>query len=69
MGHVIKKYLPTLMVWCGMIMVAVGIYLWLGLAAMLIIGGLWIFVLGALSDIVRNKKVSQPVSQPEEPKE
>ena len=65
----IKKYLPTLMVWCGMIMVAVGIYLWLGLAAMLIIGGLWIFVLGALSDIVRNKKVSQPVSQPEEPKE
>ena len=50
-------------------MVAVGIYLWLGLAAMLIIGGLWIFVLGALSDIVRNKKVSQPVSQPEEPKE
>ena len=65
----IKKHVPTLMVWVGLIMVAVGIYLWLGVAAMLIIAGLWIFLLGAALDIVRNKKVSQPVSQPEEPKE
>ncbi len=55
-----RKYLPTLMVWGGTIMVLVGIYLWLGLPAMLIIGGIWFFLLGAASDIVQNRKPKEP---------
>lgn len=56
MGYVMKKYLPTLMVWTGFLMVMVGIYLWLGLAVMLIIGGIFIFILGVAEDVMRNKK-------------
>lgn len=41
-------------------MVMVGIYLWLGLAAMLIIGGICIFILGVTEDVIENRKPQEP---------
>lgn len=55
-----RKYQPFLMVWTGFLMVMVGIYLWLGLAVMLIIGGICIFILGVTEDVLSNRKPQEP---------
>jgi hypothetical protein len=55
-----RKYLPSFLVWAGFLLIMAGIYLWLGLPATLIIGGIWLFLLGAASDIVQNRKPAQP---------
>jgi hypothetical protein len=57
---VMRKYLPSFLVWAGFLLIMAGIYLWLGLPATLIIGGIWLFLLGAASDIVQNRKPAQP---------
>lgn len=55
-----RKYQPFVMVWLGFLMFIAGIYLWLGLPATLITGGIWLFLLGAASDIVQNRKPEKP---------